>query len=199
MWTNNHYLECSWREITLVQVLVIRQLHKYCQCARTRTPSKLWRDMYMGLCLVKRLHYPNQNRNINSGTYPFGAFRFFSFIHLSLDVCVHFSFFPFHSRDFGLNKLLFDLCRLPLCLLYHLHIPNTMPTFLLRLFTNCKWYCGFSSFGHYIQTFAHIRSFSKTSHLILWLISFGFICDFTFEPNIGKPNEKPQKILPHHV
>lgn len=115
MRTNNHYLRTFMKRNHFGTV--IRKVHRYCQFTRTRTLFKLWCDMCVhGLCLAKRLHYPNRNRKINSGTYPFQAFRFFSFVHLSLDaMCVHVYVYFFFLL---LGSLVCTSCYL-ICVVYH--------------------------------------------------------------------------------
>lgn len=148
---------------------------------------------YMGFVLVKRLHYPNRNRKINSSTYPFPNIQIFRFRSFVFGMCVCLFFFSgvLVCTSCYLICVVYYFARYITCILQiqwprsccdSLQTVNAFAVFLiLSIQTNsCTP----------IQTLT--SSFWKTSHLILWFISFGFICDFTVEPNVGKPN-KTQK------
>lgn len=115
-----------------------------------------------------------------------------------MSVCA-FLFFPFHSQEFGLHKLLFDLCRLPLWV-YHLYIANTTATFLLRLFTNCKCYCGFSWFDHthkHTHTRKHLHIFGAFENFTLNIAvyQFRFRMWFHIRAKHRKTKQNPPKNI----
>lgn len=119
--------------------------HKYCQC-RNEYGRKF--DAMYELYLVKWLNYPNRKSEDKFPYTSVQTFRFFTFVHLSLVVVVVASFFVLR----WFTQVVIWFVSFTILSDISVGINNAMATrphghthkfLVLRLFSSCKWNCGF--------------------------------------------------------